>query len=422
VNVKEVLINNINHIIRAILFLLLAFFSFAMIYSTHQNTRTARSLARTSLESTALALSTAAENVLRKSRTDKETEIRDILSDRVIAYALIARRDGTILFHTNPRLAGQILPQNEVDRQLAEGSVSNREITLGTGTPAYEFNFTLHRPDGSDELLRLILHTAEADLIVARAERMWWLVGVSLLLIWTAGLVLERVATRYISLQALLEEQKRLTLIGQMAAVLAHEIRNALVSVKGYAQWINERTPESKSFKTAVEAILQGTGRIESLVNELLIFSRQEHYKTEPVELKELIDEAAGSGLSGWQGKTEMEIEPGKFVKADREKLYRTLVNGMRNAVEAMEGEGTLRIALSSEGSWVTLRIEDTGPGIPEEEVRRLFTPFYTTKTEGTGLGLAYSKKVVEGMRGKIELENRKDKRGAVLSIRLPAS
>jgi signal transduction histidine kinase len=117
-----------------------------------------------------------------------------------------------------------------------------------------------------------------------------------------------------------------------------------------------------------------------------------------------------------------MEIEPGKFVKADREKLYRTLVNGMRNAVEAMEGEGTLRIALSSEGSWVTLRIEDTGPGIPEEEVRRLFTPFYTTKTEGTGLGLAYSKKVVEGMRGKIELENRKDKRGAVLSIRLPAS
>jgi signal transduction histidine kinase len=171
-----------------------------------------------------------------------------------------------------------------------------------------------------------------------------------------------------------------------------------------------------------VEAILQGTGRIESLVNELLIFSRQEHYKTEPVDLKELIDEAAGSGLSGWQGKTEMEIEPGKFVKADREKLYRTLVNGIRNAVEAMAGEGTLRIALSSEGRWVTLRIEDTGPGIPEEEVRRLFTPFYTTKTEGTGLGLAYSKKVVEGMSGKIELENRKDKRGAVLSIRLPAS
>jgi signal transduction histidine kinase len=234
--------------------------------------------------------------------------------------------------------------------------------------------------------------------------------------------MLERVATRYISLQALLEEQKRLTLIGQMAAVLAHEIRNALVGIKGYAQLIHEKTPESLSLKTAIEAILQGTGRIESLVNELLIFSRQEHYEAEPVDLKELIDEAAGSGLAGWKGETEMDIDPGKFVKADREKLYRTLVNGMRNAVDAMAGEGTLRIASFSEGRWVTLRIEDTGPGIPEEEALRLFTPFYTTKTEGTGLGLAYSKKVVEGMRGKIKLENRKDKRGAVLSIRLPAS
>jgi two-component system sensor histidine kinase HydH len=411
------------HIIRAVLFLLLALFSFAMIYSTHQNMRMAQSLAQTSLESTALALSTAAENVLRKSRTDTETEIRDVLSDRVIAYALIARQDGTILFHTNSRLVGMKLSEDDVNPHLVAGTTtSSRRMTLGTGIPAYEFNFTLHQPDGRKELLRLILHTAEADLIVARAERMWWLVGLSLLLIWTTGLVLERVATRYIRLQALQEEQKRLTLIGQMAAVLAHEIRNALVSVKGYAQWINEKTPESNPLKTAMESILQGTGRIESLVNELLIFSRQEHYEMEPVDLKELIDEAAESGLVGWQGKTETEIESGKFVKADREKLYRTLVNGIRNAVEAMAGEGTLRIALSTEGRWVTLRIEDTGQGIPEEEMHRLFTPFYTTKTEGTGLGLAYAKKVVEGMKGKIELGNRKDKRGAVLSIRLPTS
>jgi two-component system sensor histidine kinase HydH len=420
---KEFLINNINYIIRAVLFLLLVFFSFAMIYSTHQNTQTARSLARTSLESMALALSTAAENVLRKSSTDRgETEIRNILSDRVIAYALIASQDGTILFHTNNKLVGTKLPDDDVNRHLAAGSATSRQITLGTGIPAYEFNFTLHQPNGREELLRLILHTAEADLIIARAERMWWFIGISLLLIWTAGFMLERVATRYIRLQTLLEEQKRLTLIGQMAAVLAHEIRNALVGIKGYAQWINEKPQESLSFKNAIEAILQGTGRIESLVNDLLIFSRQEQYEVEPVDLKDLIDEAAGSGLTGWRGKTEMEIGPGTFVKADREKLYRTLVNGMRNAVEAMAGEGTLRIALSLEGHLVTLRIEDTGPGIPETEVHRLFTPFYTTKTEGTGLGLAYSKKVVEGMKGKIELENRKDKRGAVLSIILPAS
>ena len=174
--------------------------------------------------------------------------------------------------------------------------------------------------------------------------------------------------------------------------------------------------------KTSLEAILQGTGRIESLVNDLLIFSRQEHYNTESIDLKKLIDEAAESGLAGWQGKIEIEIEPGKFVTADHEKLSRVLVNGMRNAVEAMSGEGTLRIASAKKNHWITVMIEDTGPGIQEEEVHRLFTPFYTTKVDGTGLGLAYSKKVVEGMRGKIKLENRKDKQGAILSIMLPES
>jgi signal transduction histidine kinase len=94
----------------------------------------------------------------------------------------------------------------------------------------------------------------------------------------------------------------------------------------------------------------------------------------------------------------------------------------MRNAVDAMGGDGVLHIGVSAEGRWVTLRIEDSGPGISAEEGPHLFTPFYTTKTEGTGLGLAYAKKVVEGMGGIINLENRKYKQGAILSIKLPAS
>lgn len=414
--------NYLPHIIRTVLSFLLAVFSITMIYSVHQSTQAARRLARTSLESTALAVSTAAENALRSSRTDRENEIRSILSDRVIAYALIASQDGAILFHTNDRLVGAKLPEGDFIRHRATGNVSSRRITLGTGIPAYEFNYTLHQPDGREELLRLTLHTADADLIAARAERMWWLVGLSLFLIWTAGVVLERVFTRYLHLQSLMEEQNRMTLIGQMSAVLAHEIRNALASVKGYAQWINEKLQESQSLKPATEAILQGTGRIESLVDELLVYARLEHYKLERVDLKEIVDEAAGGSLSGWQGKTEMDVQPGKYVLADREKLIRVLVNGLRNAVDAMSGKGTLRIASSSEGRWVNLRIEDTGPGITDDERRRLFTPFYTTKTEGTGLGLAYAKKVVDGMKGNIALENRDDKQGAILSIRLPAA
>jgi len=104
---------------------------------------------------------------------------------------------------------------------------------------------------------------------------------------------------------------------------------------------------------------------------------------------------------------------------ADPEKLRRVLANGIRNATQAMHGGGCLRISAGLEGRWASIRIEDTGPGIPETELTRLFTPFHTTKTDGTGLGMAYSKKVIEGMGGGIELANRVDGAGAVLTIRL---
>jgi signal transduction histidine kinase len=84
-----------------------------------------------------------------------------------------------------------------------------------------------------------------------------------------------------------------------------------------------------------------------------------------------------------------------------------------------MEANGNLYISVHSEGSWVKIQIKDNGPGIPDSELPNLFIPFYTTKTNGTGLGLSYSKKVIEGLGGKISLSNRKDKTGAVLTISL---
>ncbi len=108
-------------------------------------------------------------------------------------------------------------------------------------------------------------------------------------------------------------------------------------------------------------------------------------------------------------------------MKADREKLYRALVNGVRNASEAMGEDGTMRILAARDGRWAELRIEDTGPGLSADAASRIFTPFYTTKADGTGLGLAYADKVVRGMDGSVELKNRKGSRGAVLAIRLPA-
>jgi two-component system sensor histidine kinase HydH len=391
--------------------------SAAILYTTTQNNRSVQSLATQALESTALALSSSAENALRESGDKAQDEIRQILSDRVVAYALIASRDGKVLFHRNPRLVDSQLARE--DMNWPSGTASGQRITLRTGLPAYEFNYVLHRPNGADELLRLVLHTTPADRIVSGARRMWWTVGGVLLLLWVIGIMLERVFTHQLRLREEVGRRQQLALIGQMTASLAHEIRNALGSIKGYAQWVDEKMEELDPKKAGLTAVLRGVQRIELLVNNLLLYSREEKYHHESLDLLPLLQETVHSAVSSWRGKIEMEIKPGTYVMADREKLHRALTNGVRNALQAMGEEGILSIQIYYKGQGVIIQIEDTGPGIPAAEMSRLFTPFYTTKTEGTGLGLAYSKKVIEGMAGKIELGNRDEGRGAILRIYL---
>ena len=406
--------------LRVILLGFLILSSFAIIYATNQNIRTVESLAVLALESTALSLSSSAESALRSGESRGGEEIRRIFSDRVVAYALVADKKGQILFHTNPRLVGSVLAEESFRQQWPAVTASGRRIVLGTGLPAYEFNFVLHSPDGAEELLRLVLHTTPADRIVSDARRMWWVGTGVLLLLWTVGILFERVLTRSLRLRAELEEKRQLALIGQMTAVLAHEIRNALGSIKGYAQWVDEKLEPPDPKKAGLAAVLRGTERIESLVQELLLFSRDETFKIEPLDPVPLLHEAVQSAVSSWGGKVEFEKEKGILVKADKEKLRRVFLNGVQNAIQAMGEEGTLRVSVGRDGRWVRVVMEDNGPGIPEEEIPRLFTPFHTTKTDGTGLGLAYSKKVVEGMGGIISLRNREHERGAVLSIQLP--
>ena len=407
-------------ILRGALFAFLLLSSAAILYTTAQNIRMAESLADQALESTALSLSTSAEMELRTDHGRAGDHIRQLFSDRVVAYALIAHEDGKILFHTNPYLVGSSLGGEGLTEWLKSGKASGGRIILKTGLPAFQFNYPLHRPNGEAELLRLVLHTTPADRIISRSQRMWWTVGLVLGILWTLGILFERMFIRQFRLREELDKKERMALIGQMTAVLAHEIRNALGGIKGYAQWIGEKMDPADPKKTGVGFVLKGTDRIESLVNDLLLFSRDETYAVISLEPDPLIREALEQEASFWEGKVDLSVEPGTAFRGDRGKMTRALSNGIQNALQSMGKDGTLRLAVCSEGRWVEIRIEDSGPGIPKEEFPLLFVPFHTTKTSGTGLGLAYSKKIIEGMGGTITLFNRPEGAGACLSIRLP--
>jgi signal transduction histidine kinase len=407
-------------LLRFSLLFLLLILSLAIIFTTNRNVQIVSTLAIQSLKNTADGLSLAAENELRSTGETDPSGIRKIFSDRIVAYALIARQDGTVLFHTNPALINtKLFSSQEMEKWISSGKNTSSRITLGTGMSAYEFNFIMDRPDNPPEMLRLVLQTTETDNMIRQAGRMWWITGLLIGVLWAAGIGFERFFTRRIKTQAARENQRRLTLIGQMTASLAHEIRNALGSIKGYAQWLDEKAAEGTPQKEALATVITGALRIEALVQELLLYSKEESYNNGPIQLEPLIMEAIAASAPGLSAGMELNIPPGTSIRADREKLFRVIVNGIRNATDAMGEGGSLRIYSYENNRWVSIYIEDTGAGISEKDHDRLFTPFYTTKTGGTGLGLAYAKKVVEGMRGTITLTNRTGG-GAVLTIQLP--
>ncbi|MBI5441410.1 MAG: hypothetical protein HY900_09395 [Deltaproteobacteria bacterium] len=402
--------------VRAFLAVALALSSAGILFATWQSLATARELGDRALESAARALSASVENALRAGKS--EAEVRSILSDRVVAYALIAGPDGTIRFHVNRELVGTRLPATGPNSRDRPEPPVGRTVTLGVGTPAYQYDYPLRGPDGSSETLRIVLHLGAVDRLGVQSRRLWLIVGGVLSLLAGAGLTLDRMLTRLVALRDRMERQERLSLVGQLTATLAHEIRNALWGVKGYAQWLDEKLPAESPGKADVASILQGTGRIENLVDGLLRYARDETYRLEAVRLAPLVDEAVSTAASGWAGTLTVDVAETAAAWADREKLLRVLVNGIRNALQAMSGEGRLTITGASTGGTAWIRLEDTGAGFPPEAAAKLFTPFYTTKTDGTGLGLAYSRKVLEGMKGMIQLDN--GARGAILTLRLP--
>jgi signal transduction histidine kinase len=394
----------------------------AMVSSTLSNIRTVERLSDQALNSTALALAATAERVLAERGDQKTAELRDLLSDRVIAYALIAGADGMIRFHTNPRLVGSRLAGFTDEPSLIPLNMRGRHMSLQTGIPAYEFTYVLHREDGTSDLLMLVLNTFPADRIRAETQGMWWSVAAGIGSLWLVGTALGWTLIRHARLEGQRQRQEHLAVIGRMTAVLAHEIRNAVGSVKGFTQWVNEKTEETDQRKVPLNLALRGTGRIESLVNDLLRFSRDEVYVIEAIDVAKVIDEALSVTAGTWQGRIERRVPQGMACLADKQKLLQALQNGIQNGLEAMGDEGVLGISAGTAGRWLTIAIKDTGPGVPPEVKERLFSPFFTTKTSGTGLGLAYSRKVIEGMKGEISLSNRVRTRGAVLTLRLPAS
>ena len=216
-------------------------------------------------------------------------------------------------------------------------------------------------------------------------------------------------------------EAERLATAGQMAATFAHEVRNPLSSIRMMMQLAAERTSDPKTAEY-VKNTIEEIDRLNGIVEQMLDFSRPAQLKMATCDVgRELADVMGLLETSCRQQgiRTELTAAETTLVSADGDALKRAFLNVLLNAVQAQPEGGRIHASVRPEGPDACVVITDDGPGFSDEALDRLFRPFATTKTRGTGLGLVTTKRTVEQHGGGIRIENR-DEGGAVVTIRLP--
>ena len=205
-----------------------------------------------------------------------------------------------------------------------------------------------------------------------------------------------------------LARSERLAELGMLSAAVAHEINNPLAIIRGNAELLQMSLPDGSDNQEEVGEILDQSGRISRIVGGLLTLARQERRQVSRFEVTLLLDEILDR--IGHQMPLKSFIIERDYrsfsclLEGDREQLRQVFTNLILNALEAMEGAGTLTVGAASAPSGLcTITVTDTGPGITPEQRERLFTPFFTTKQNGTGLGLAISWGIVRSHGGTIE-------------------
>jgi PAS domain S-box-containing protein len=218
-----------------------------------------------------------------------------------------------------------------------------------------------------------------------------------------------------------LREQAALVRLGEMAAVVAHEVRNPLAGVRGVLQVISRRLPHDSPDAAVVREAVARLDALDDLMTDLLLFARPPQVRPTPVDIAALaratVDFVA-QGPTAYGVRFEVDGESPPIV-ADPKLLKSVLLNLLLNAAHAVQNAGTVRTSIAATDGACVLAVADNGPGIPADIRDRIFVPFFTTKSRGTGLGLPTAKRLIEAHGGRITVEC-PPAGGTVVSIELP--
>ncbi len=218
--------------------------------------------------------------------------------------------------------------------------------------------------------------------------------------------------------------KEKLAAMGTMGATVAHEVRNPMSSIRASAQRIGKMIDKRNPLNKYSEYIMKEVDRLERIVKEMLVFSRTPTPHFEPEDLNKVIKENLIS-MEDEVKKNGIEIikkfSPLPLIKLDKGLIRQVILNIVQNSLYFMKEKTVRRIIIDTfkEGKYVVVMFKDTGPGIKKEIINKIFDPFFSTRPQGTGLGLSVCQRIIESHKGKIEVESQEDK-GTIFKIKLP--
>ncbi|EPJ9230531.1 two-component system sensor histidine kinase ZraS [Klebsiella oxytoca] len=365
-----------------------------------------------------------------------------------VLWFAVTDENGKIIAHSDPRRVGESLYPASTLRELNIGS-EERWRRLEQPEPALEI-YRQFRPlnDGGHHM-RMMMHRESADLrnqapqVIfiafdtreldadhARGLRNMVIMLCAAGVVMTATVLAQFWFRRYQRSRKQLQEatarKEKLLALGHLAAGVAHEVRNPLSSIKGLARYFAERTPADGEAHQLALVMAREADRLNRVVSELLELVRPAHLKYQSVDLNEVIthslqlvsQDAASRAIS-----LKFIAQPALCrIQADPDRLKQVLLNLYLNAIHAIGRDGVITVAVRECGDGrVKVSVADSGKGMTAEQLQAIFTPYFTTKADGTGLGLAVVQNIVEQHGGTIDAESTPGK-GALFTLYLPVN
>ncbi len=322
-----------------------------------------------------------------------------------------------------------------VERVLGGATRIETRNMMYDGKSILEIVAPLHMSGQIAGVIRMGLERGNTDRIIDENRRnmfvfLAFVVLIALLSMWLLYHNQNRHLAGIIKMERQLEKAERLSSLGQLAAGVAHEIRNPLNAISMASQRLKrECSPadeeKKKEFEMLAGVIRDEIRRLNGIIEEFLTFSKSRRLDLRDCPIQEVLQkiihlisaEAVSRGIALRTDWAEKPI----VIPMDMDKLQQAFLNFIKNAMESISGEGTVSLAVrEAENGQVSVRITDTGCGMTTEEVERIFNPEYTTKEKGLGLGLPLSHEIIRGHGGEIRVLSRKGE-GTTFEILLPA-